>query len=153
MARTPPAPRRAAHARRPARRRTRRGGARPASLELGISPARRPLAASASSCSSLGAVTLIALLLPGRAAHRLVRDVDLPFFGAGRWLLPFLLLVAGWFIERGPGKELGSAWGRTLGGIALAFIGAAGLFELAGLRPADRRSDGGSGRTAARRRA
>ena len=51
---------------------------------------------SGSCCSSSGAVTLIALVLPGEG--RLTdwwRDAIAPFFGAGRWLLPFVLLAVG----------------------------------------------------------
>jgi S-DNA-T family DNA segregation ATPase FtsK/SpoIIIE len=79
----------------------------------------------------LGAVTLIALVLPGQG--RLTdwwRDSIAPFFETGRWVLPFLLLGAGWYVEWGPGKQPGSGWGLTLGGIALAFAGFLGAFEV-----------------------
>ena len=113
------------------RRRTRGGGALPLpSMKLGISPAvARSLLGIF--LLALGAVLLIALLLPGQG--RLtdwVRDAIVPFFGAGRWLLPFVLLVAGWYIEWGPGKENGAPWGRTLIGIALAYTALLGLFQL-----------------------
>ena len=99
-------------------------------MKLGISPAvARSLLGIF--LLALGAVLLIALLLPGQG--RLtdwVRDAIVPFFGAGRWLLPFVLLVAGWYIEWGPGKENGAPWGRTLIGIALAYTALLGLFQL-----------------------
>ncbi len=79
---------------------------------------------SGSCCSCSGAVLLIALALPGDG--RLtdwVRDAIVPFFGAGRYLLPFVLLLSGWYVEWGPGKEIGAPWGRTLLGIAVAYIG------------------------------
>jgi DNA segregation ATPase FtsK/SpoIIIE-like protein len=99
-------------------------------MKLGISPAvARSLLGIF--LLALGAVLLIALLLPGQG--RLtdwVRDAIVPFFGAGRWLLPFVLLIAGWYIEWGPGKEHGAPWGRTLIGIALAYTALLGLFQL-----------------------
>lgn len=79
----------------------------------------------------LGAVTLIALILPGQG--RLTdwwRDSIAPFFETGRWVLPFILLGAGWYVEWGPGRQPGSGWGLTLGGIALAFAGFLGAFEV-----------------------
>ena len=42
-------------------------------------------------------MTLIALILPGEGAlTSWWRDAFAPWFGTMRWLLPFLLLVAGW---------------------------------------------------------
>ena len=65
----------------------------------------------------LGAVTLIALALPGQGALTdWWRDSIAPWFETGRWLLPFLLLGAGWYVEWGPGKRPGSGWGMTLAG-------------------------------------
>jgi S-DNA-T family DNA segregation ATPase FtsK/SpoIIIE len=79
----------------------------------------------------LGAVTLIALLLPGQGALTDGwRDLAVPFFGTGRWLLPFVLLLAGWYLEWGPGREPGAPWGRTLLGIAMAYVGLLSLIEL-----------------------
>jgi DNA segregation ATPase FtsK/SpoIIIE, S-DNA-T family len=78
-----------------------------------------------------GAVTLIALLLPGQGS---LTDWWLsmsgPFFGTGRWLLPAVLLLSGWYLEWGPGKDAGAPWGRTLLGIAMAYIGLLGLLQL-----------------------
>jgi S-DNA-T family DNA segregation ATPase FtsK/SpoIIIE len=79
----------------------------------------------------LGAVTLIALALPGQGALTdWWRDSIAPWFETGRWLLPFLLLGAGWYLEWGPGKRPNSGWGATIGGVAIAFIGFLGAFEI-----------------------
>ena len=79
----------------------------------------------------LGAMLLIALALPGQGQLTdWVRNAIVPFFGAGRWLLPFVLLLAGWYIEWGPGRDPGAPWGRTLLGIAIAFTALTGLIQL-----------------------
>jgi S-DNA-T family DNA segregation ATPase FtsK/SpoIIIE len=79
----------------------------------------------------LGAVTLIALALPGQGALTdWWRDSIAPWFETGRWALPFLLLGAGWYLEWGPGKRPNSGWGATIGGVAVAFIGFLGAFEV-----------------------
>ncbi|HYO42434.1 MAG TPA: DNA translocase FtsK [Candidatus Limnocylindrales bacterium] len=79
----------------------------------------------------LGAVTLIALLLPGKGSLTdWWSSLSGPFFGTGRWLLPFVLLISGWYVEWGPGKEPGAPWGRTLLGIAMAYAGFLGLLQL-----------------------
>ncbi len=76
---------------------------------------------------ALGAITLIALVLPGEGALTdWWRDSIAPWFETGRWLLPFLLLAGGWWIAAGPGKKAGSGWGMTLGGLALAYVGRPG---------------------------
>ena len=83
---------------------------------------------------ALGAITLIALVLPGEGALTdWWRDSIAPWFEAGRWLLPFLLLAGGWWIAAGPGKKAGSGWGMTLGGLAIAYIAALGVFEILAL--------------------
>ncbi len=79
----------------------------------------------------LGAVTLIALALPGQGALTdWWRDSIAPWFETGRWLLPFLLLGAGWYLEWGPGRHPNSGWGATIGGVAVAFVGFLGAFEI-----------------------
>jgi S-DNA-T family DNA segregation ATPase FtsK/SpoIIIE len=79
----------------------------------------------------LGAVTLIALALPGQGRLTDIwRDSIAPWFETGRWLLPFLLLGAGWYVEWGPGKRPGSGWGTTLAGIGIAYVGFLGAFEI-----------------------
>jgi S-DNA-T family DNA segregation ATPase FtsK/SpoIIIE len=79
----------------------------------------------------LGAVTLIALALPGRGALTdWWRDSIAPWFETGRWLLPFLLLAAGWYVEWGPGRRPRSGWGMTLIGTSIAFVAFLAAFEV-----------------------
>ena len=60
----------------------------------------------------LGAMTLIALTLPGEGAlTSWWTGVFAPWFGAMRWVAPFLLLLAGWWLEWGPGTRPGRAGG------------------------------------------
>ena len=79
----------------------------------------------------LGAVTLIALLLPGEGELTdRYRDSIAPWFETGRWLLPFLLLSAGWYLEWGPGRKPNSGWGATVVGLSIAFVGFLGCLEV-----------------------
>jgi len=56
----------------------------------------------------LGAMTLIALILPGQGAlTSWWTGLFAPWFGTMRWLLPFFLLIAGWWLEWGPGTRPG----------------------------------------------
>ena len=67
----------------------------------------------------LGAMTLIALLPRGQGTlTSWWTDVFGPWFGTMRWLAPFLLLLAGWWLEWGPGTRPNSGWGITLLGLA-----------------------------------
>jgi DNA segregation ATPase FtsK/SpoIIIE, S-DNA-T family len=92
----------------------------------------------------LGATTLIALLLPGEGSLTdWWRDSIAPWFETGRWLLPFLLLAAGWYLEWGPGRRPHSGWGMTLVGIALAFAAFLGAFEILDLTIAGTERGGG----------
>src|SRR5512146_683526 len=71
----------------------------------------------------VGAVTLIALALPGQGTlNHLVSDWLEPAFGRGAWLLPVLLLLAGVFVERAP--DVGTGWGVTAIGGFVTFLGA-----------------------------
>jgi DNA segregation ATPase FtsK/SpoIIIE, S-DNA-T family len=79
----------------------------------------------------MGAVTLIALALPGQGALTdWWRDSIAPWFETGRWLLPFLLLGAGAYLEWGPGRRPNSGWGATIVGVAISFVGFLGAFEV-----------------------
>jgi S-DNA-T family DNA segregation ATPase FtsK/SpoIIIE len=82
----------------------------------------------------LGAVTLIALVLQGQGAltNWWIGTVG-PWFGSLRWLLPFLLLGAGWYLEWGPGRQPSSGWGWTLIGTALAYVGVLGVVQVIGI--------------------
>jgi DNA segregation ATPase FtsK/SpoIIIE, S-DNA-T family len=80
----------------------------------------------------LAAVTLIAFLPGEGSVTTWFRDTVGPWFGSLRWLLPFLLLATGWYIEWGPGKAPGSGWGLTLTGVVIAYVGllgAASIFQ------------------------
>ena len=73
---------------------------------------------------AIGAITLIALILPGEGALTdWWRDSIAPWFETGRWLLPFLLLGGGWYVAAGPGTQPGSGWGMTLGGLGPGLCG------------------------------
>ena len=131
MARTTrPATRRAP---RSGSRTRRRGGLQLPTLDLGaISPdVVRSIVGIA--LLVLGAVTLIALILPGRGALTdwWIGSVG-PWFGSVRWLLPFILLASGWYVEWGPGRHPKSGWGLTLLGAALGYAGLLGVVEILG---------------------
>jgi len=111
----------------------RRGGLQLPTLDLGaISPdVVRSIVGIA--LLVLGAVTLIALILPGRGALTdwWIGSVG-PWFGSVRWLLPFILLASGWYVEWGPGRHPNSGWGLTLLGAALGYAGLLGVVEILG---------------------
>jgi len=76
----------------------------------------------------IGAIVLIGMLLPGQGALTdWIRDVIAPWFGTGRWILPFLLLGAGIYVERA-GPRAG--WGATLLGLTIAFVGMLGTIAV-----------------------
>ena len=79
----------------------------------------------------LGAMTLIALMLSGEGAlTRWWTGVFAPWFGSMRWLLPFLLLLGGWWLEWGPGTRPGSGWGITLVGLGITYVGIIGAAQV-----------------------
>ena len=82
----------------------------------------------------VGAISLIALTLEGGSLTDWWRNLTVPYFGAARILFPITLLVAGWYLEWGPGHEPGAPWGRTLLGIVLAFVAFLGLIQVVALR-------------------
>ncbi len=78
----------------------------------------------------LGAILMVAMLLPGEGRLTdYVRNLVVPFFGSARYLLPIVLLVAGWYLEWGPGRHAEAPWARTLAGIGLAYAGFLGLVQ------------------------
>jgi S-DNA-T family DNA segregation ATPase FtsK/SpoIIIE len=82
----------------------------------------------------VGAMTLIALTLPGEGSlTSWWTGVFAPWFGTMRWLLPFFLLAAGWWLEWGPGRRQGSGWGLTLIGLAVAYTGIVGAAQVLGV--------------------
>jgi len=82
----------------------------------------------------IGVFTLVALVLPGqgRLTDWWIGSVG-PWFGSLRWLLPFLLLGAGWYVEWGPGRQPASGWGLTIVGIVVAYLGLLGAIQIAPL--------------------
>jgi S-DNA-T family DNA segregation ATPase FtsK/SpoIIIE len=81
----------------------------------------------------VGAMTLIALMLPGQGTlTSWWTNVFAPWFGSMRWLLPFFLLVAGWWLEWGPGTKPGSGWGITLLGLSITYVGVVGAAQVIG---------------------
>jgi S-DNA-T family DNA segregation ATPase FtsK/SpoIIIE len=69
----------------------------------------------------VGIVLLVGLLLPGKGALTdWILRVIAPWFGAGRWLLPFLLIGLGIFLERARGPRAG--WARTVAGTTVAYV-------------------------------
>jgi DNA segregation ATPase FtsK/SpoIIIE, S-DNA-T family len=92
----------------------------------------------------LAAVTLIAFLPGEGSVTTWFRDTVGPWFGTLRWMLPFLLLATGWYIEWGPGKAPGSGWGLTLLGTAVAYAGVLGAASV--VKPAAPPVGAGGGR-------
>ncbi len=84
----------------------------------------------------LGVITLIALALPGEGTLTTWwRDFFAPWFGTGRWALPFLLLAAGVYVEFYAGRagSSGSRWGTILVCLAVIYIAGLGLLHLVDL--------------------
>jgi hypothetical protein len=77
----------------------------------------------------LGVITLIALALPGEGTLTTWwRDFFAPWFGTGRWALPFVLLAAGFYVERASGP--GRGWGVTLACLAIIYVAALAILSL-----------------------
>jgi hypothetical protein len=82
----------------------------------------------------LGAMTLIALILPGEGTlTSWWTGVFAPWFGTMRWLLPFFLLAAGWWLGWGPGTRPGSGWGITRLGLSITHVGIVGAAQVLGV--------------------
>ena len=90
----------------------------------------------------LGAVTLDrpAPARPGRPDRLVARHRRCRASAAGRWLLPFVLLLGGLVPRVGARQGAGRAWGRTLLGIGIAYVG------FLGRHPAARALEASSGR-------
>ncbi len=93
-----------------------------------------------------GAITLIALFLPGGGILNGYVDGFLrPLFGQGAWLLAILLLVAGVLVERAPIVDY--SWLTVALGGLIVFIGGEGLIHLIGGKgdaPGDLEQGGGA---------
>ena len=77
---------------------------------------------------AIGAVTLIALALPGQGTLTTWwRDFFAPWFGTGRWILPFVLIASGVYVERAP---TAGRWQLTLVGAGIAFLAVLGLLHV-----------------------
>ncbi len=77
----------------------------------------------------LGIVILVGLLLPGKGALTdWILNVIAPWFGSGRWLLPFLLIGLGGYLEWAKGPRAG--WGRSVLGTTIAYVAFLGVFSL-----------------------
>jgi S-DNA-T family DNA segregation ATPase FtsK/SpoIIIE len=91
----------------------------------------------------LAAVTLIAFLPGEGSVTTWFQQTVGPWFGSLRWLLPFLLLATGWYIEWGPGKAPGSGWGLTLLGVVIAYAGLLGAASVVRRATSDFGAGGG----------
>ncbi len=91
----------------------------------------------------VGAMTLIAFLPGDGSLTTWFREVVGPWFGTLRWLLPFLLLATGWYVEWGPGKAPGSGWGLTVLGVAVAYTGLLGAASVVIPAQVERGAGGG----------
>jgi DNA segregation ATPase FtsK/SpoIIIE-like protein len=77
----------------------------------------------------LGVTLLIGLTLKGGQLTDLELKQIAPLFGSMRWLLPFLLLPLGYYLERANGEHWD--WQLTVSGTAVAYLAAVGLAALA----------------------
>ncbi|MFV2062747.1 MAG: DNA translocase FtsK [Chloroflexota bacterium] len=95
---------------------------------------------------AMGAITLIALFLPGGGILNGFVDGFLrPLFGQGAWLLAVLLLVAGVLVERAPNVD--NSWITVALGGVIVFVGGQGLIHLIsgkGVSAADLEQGGGA---------
>jgi S-DNA-T family DNA segregation ATPase FtsK/SpoIIIE len=108
------------------RRAPRRSGSRPPRVRVNPEVVRSIVAIV---FLVLGIVILVGLLLPGKGALTdWILRVVAPWFGAGRWLLPFLLIGLGIHLERAHGQRAG--WARTVFGLAIAYVALLGIVAL-----------------------
>ncbi len=76
----------------------------------------------------IGISLLIGLTLPGGSLTDTERNATAPYFGTVRWLLPFVLLVLGYYLERARGDRWD--WELTLLGSASAYLALCGIVGL-----------------------
>jgi DNA segregation ATPase FtsK/SpoIIIE-like protein len=77
----------------------------------------------------LGVMLLIGLFLPGGGALTdFIRNIVAPWFGTPRWLLPFLLLLLGYYLYRAQSDN--SDWQLTLLGSAVSYLSLLGVVGL-----------------------
>ncbi len=77
----------------------------------------------------LGIVVLVGLMLPGKGALTdWILRVIAPWFGTGRWLLPFVLIGLGVRIERAKGPRAG--WGRAVLGATIAYVAVLAIIRI-----------------------
>jgi DNA segregation ATPase FtsK/SpoIIIE, S-DNA-T family len=91
----------------------------------------------------VGATLLIGLFIQGGSLTDWERNTVAPWFGTARWLLPFILIVLGLYLERVQADHWD--WELTLLGSALAYVSLVGLLGLIDAHP----SGGVVGRTIA----
>jgi DNA segregation ATPase FtsK/SpoIIIE-like protein len=85
----------------------------------------------------LGIMLLIGLFIPsGGSLTDFIRNIVAPWFGTPRWLLPFLLLLLGYYLYRAQSDN--SDWQLTLLGSAVSYLsllGVVGLLTANDVRP------------------
>ena len=77
----------------------------------------------------LGIMLLIGLFVPyGGSLTDLIRNIFAPWFGTMRWLLPFVLLLLGYYLYRAQSDN--SDWELTLLGSAVSYLSLLGVVGL-----------------------
>lgn len=75
-------------------------------------------------CLILGVTILIGLTLKKGQLTDLEMNLIAPWFGSMRWLLPFILIPLGYYLERANGEHWD--WQLTVLGTAVAYVAAVG---------------------------
>src|SRR5450759_2679820 len=91
----------------------------------------------------LGVTLLIGLTIQGGSLTDWERNTVAPWFGTARWLLPPILILLGYYLERVHGDNWD--WELTLAGSGVAYFALLGIFGLVDAHP----SGGIIGRTLA----
>ena len=87
----------------------------------------------------LGAVTVVALVIPGSGVlGRLVDEWLRPAFGQGAWLLAILLVVAGIVVERG--SSVANGWSVAAIGALITFVAGLGAGAMVAMNSTRRRN-------------